>query len=319
MKKLLCLMTSVMLLAMALPARAANAWPDKTITLIIPYAAGGVADASGRLLAHELEKELKVNIIAKNVAGATGSLGAGELAKAKPDGYTLGWLPPGPAVGMPNMRKLPYSRDDLLPVALLFDEKFFLTTSKKMPWKDVNGMIADVKANPDKYVMGSPGRGGAVHLAAYTALKNMGLKCRYVPERSNADVLKAIAGGTTHFHASSANEVKRFDLKPLVYLDKERSSIYPDVPTIFEAGYEVPVFSNWMGLYAPNGTPQEIIKKLSDAVGKIAESPEFKATAEKMGCTILYLPADKFAEFYVAQYDLYKSLMQELLKTDPKK
>lgn len=302
------------LLAMALPHGARAAWPDKTITLIIPYAAGGVADATGRLVARELEKRLGVNVIAKNTVGATGSIGAAELAKAKPDGYTLGWLPPGPVVGMPNMRQLPYGKDDLVPVALLFDEKFLLSTSNKMPWKDVQAMIDDVKQNPDKYVMGSPGRGGAVHLAVYSAINGLGLKCRYVPERSNADVLKAIAGGTTHFHAASPNEVQRFDLKPLLTLSTERTPAYPDVPTARELGYDIPVFSNYMGLYAPKGINREILTRLSDVMGEIAASEEFQKLADQMGCTVFYMPYDKFAVLYDEQFELYKKLMAEVLK-----
>lgn len=294
--------------------KASAAWPEKSITLIIPYAAGGVADATGRLVARELEKRLGVNIIAKNVVGATGSMGAAELAKAKPDGYTLGWFPPGPVVGMPNMRHLPYGKDDLVPVALLFDENFLLATSKKMPWADVRAMIDDVRQHPDAYVMGSPGRGGAVHLAVYSAIKGLGLQCRYVPERSNADVLKAIAGGTTHFHAASANEVQRFDLKPLLVLADHRSTAYPDVPTAGELGYAIPVFSNYMGLYAPKGISPEIVTRLSDTMGEIAASAEFQKMADQMGCTVRYMPHAEFLAFYDQQYALYKKLMAEVLK-----
>ena len=308
MKKLL--VTLALLMALPVPSQAA--WPEKTMTIIVPYAAGGLADASGRLVARELEKKLGVNIIVKNVVGATGTIGAAEVARAKGDGYTLGWFPPGPVAGMPNMRKLPYGKDSLKPVGMMFDEVAYFTTAKNAPWATLDELIRDVKAHPGKYVMGAPGRGGAVHLSIYSMVKALGLDCRFVPERSNADILKAIAGGTTHFHAAPGTELQRFDLKAFFVVDNQRSRAFPDIPTAAELGYDIPRITNWMGLFAPASTPADIVEKLSAAMGEIAADKDFQTSAEQMSCTVAYLPHDDFAKFYDQQFAIYARLLKEI-------
>ena len=309
MKKLLAALAMIAIL----PQAAQAAWPEKTMTIVVPYAAGGLADASGRLVARELEKKLNVNIIVKNVVGATGTIGAAEVARAKGDGYTLGWFPPGPVAGMPNMRKLPYGKKDLTPVGMIFDEPAYFATAKSAPWATLDDLIKDVKAHPGKYVMGAPGRGGAVHLSIYSMIKALGLNCRFVPERSNADILKAIAGGTTHFHAAPATELQRFDLKAYFIVDKQRSKAFPDIPTAAELGYDIPRITNWMGLFAPSSTPQGIIDKLSTALGEIAAEPEFQSTAEQMSCTVSYLNHKDFSRFFDEQFNIYARLLKEIL------
>lgn len=308
MKKLLATLA-----LMLLPFHAHAAWPEKSITLIVPYAAGGMADASGRLIAREMEKRLGVNIIVKNVVGATGTLGAAEMARAKADGYTLGWFPPGPVAGMPNMRSLPYTKDDLLPLGMMFDEVAYFATAKNAPWQTLDELVHDVKAHPGTYCYGAPGRGGAVHLSIYAIIKALGLDCRFVPERSNADILKAIAGGTTHFHAAPATELQRFDLKAFFVVDSQRSEAFPDIPTAAELGYTIPRITNWMGLFAPKGLPQEFVQRLSDELGNIARDPAFNDSARQMSCTVSYLPHDAFLGFYDEQYALYATLLKEIL------
>lgn len=293
-------------------SQALAAWPDKNITLIIPYAAGGTADATGRLTARFLEQKLGVKVVVKNVGGATGTIGAAEVARSRPNGYTLGWYPPGPAVGIPHMRKLPYGKDAWQPLGMMFEEVSFFSMAKDAPWNSVDDVIAELKAKPGEYVMGSSGPGGAVHLSIYSIMKGLGdLQVRHVPERANAEILKAIAGGTTHFMAAQGSELQRFDIKALFVVDDKRSPSFPDIPTAKELGYDIPRITNWYGLFAPAGLPADVLKTLSGALNDIAHDPDFIKAGTQMACTVNFRNAEEFTAFYLEQYDLYKVLIEE--------
>ena len=311
MKKYLTAIAMLLLICVPTTVGAAQDWPKSTITIVVPFNAGGGTDMTGRLLAKFLSEELKVNVVVKNVAGATGTIGAAEVARAKPDGYTLGYYSPGPAVGMPNLRDLPYGKDSWECVALVTDERVYIAYPKSSPWNSFQEMVDDVKANPDKYVYSSAGVGGAIYISMKAALQAIGLQVRHIPERGSPEAYKALAGGTSQLYSAQSPELKRFEVKTHAIVGNGRSKKNPDIPTLKELGYDVPHVTNWCGLFAPKGTPKELVVKLSDAVGRVFQNKEFLDTVERMDVDAHYLPYTEFAKYYNEQFDLYEKLLLE--------
>lgn len=294
----------------------AATWPRKPITIVVPFAAGGSTDLAARFLGTELEKKLGVRVIIKNVAGATGSVGAAEVASSKPDGYTLGFFTPGPAVGIPNTRRLPYGRNSWECVCMTFDLPVFIAIAKDSPWDSLDIMVADIKANPGKYIYASTGIGGATYLSMKGFLRALDLDLRHVPERSSADAFKAIAGGTTQMYSAIAPEMQRFDVKSFVYISEKRSPLLADVPTVKELGINAPIITNWQGVFVAKGTPKEIVQKLSDTIGEICADPEFAAAGARMDMPVDFRPTEEFTKFYFEQFDIYADLLAEDIRNN---
>ena len=265
------------------PARAQQAagdWPTKSITLIVPYAAGGFGDTRMRLLARKLSDKLGQTVVVENKGGAGGVIGTAIVAKAKPDGYTIGSGHLAPlAVNPSMMQKLPYDvSKDIAPVILIESSPLVLSVSNSLPVKNLADLIALAKKEPGKLTFGSSGIGGAHHLSGEMFREDAKIDIVHVPYKGGAPASTDLMAG----HLSMMFEmgyaampsIKAGKIRPIAVTSAKRIEVLPDVPTMSESG--VPGFEsyNWQGIIAPAGTPAPIISRLNVALNEILKDPD---------------------------------------------
>jgi len=269
----------------AVPAYAA--WPERTITLIVPFAAGGPGDVTGRLLAKALADKLKTNVIVENRVGAVGNIGIAAAARAKPDGYTL--LETSNVIVInPSIKPAPYDPlKSFAPIAYIGASPNAIVTSPKSGIDSIADLIAKAKAKPGKLTYATTGVGSVSDLAVELLKVRAGINMTHVPYSGAAPALQAAASGTTDIASVSiggvVGQIKSGLVKALVQTGSERWPDLPDVPTMKEAGIPNAVVETWQMLLAPAGTPQPIIDKLAAAVKAIMQDPEIKEKMLKTG------------------------------------
>lgn len=306
MKKLILLVFTV---ACFLSSSPAMAWPDKMITMIVPFAAGGNTDIVARAIVPAMEKALNTNIIVRNIGGAAGTLGTAELARAKADGYTIGYIPTGPAILQPLLRKLPYSMDSFTPVGMISKTPYIFMVAKDSPFTSV----ADVKAaiRSQSLAHGSSGPGTLPHMASAAMINALGGSAKHIPDRSSAEGMKSLAGGVVQFFSDSESFLQAYDVRALGIFADERSAAFPDVPTMKEQGYDLQ-FSIWGGIFVPKGVPADVIAKLEKAVKAAVESPEFKDIAQKNQIILHFLDSAAFSSYCEAESVTKRELVKTL-------
>ena len=228
------------------------AYPDHPITLVVPFGAGGGTDIPARLLAGMMEKRLGQPIVVQNVSGAGGTLGVAQVAAAKPDGYTLGYVPTGTMCLQPHVMKLPYGTDAFDFIGTSVSQPVVLMTAQNAPWKNINEFIEMAKKNPNKYGVGITATGNMTHVPMLQFAEHFGLKLRFIPYRSGGEIFKDIMAGRTHLHADVPASLSTFDVYGLVQFADERSENLSDIPTTKELGMDAR-FSHWQGVIAPRG------------------------------------------------------------------
>ena len=273
-----------------LPVAAFADYPDKPIRLIVPQAAGSATDTVARILAAELGPQLGgVTIVVEDKPGAAFTIGLDLVAKAAPDGYTLGVGPIGALAISPNMvPKLPYVIDkDLQPIALIVHGHLMLVVSSKSDIKSVQELIAKAKANPGKLTNASSANGSPGHVGGELFKYMTGTQIQHVPYRGGSAATTDLIAGHVDLMFESLNSIapmsKSGEVRALGVSGDKRSSAFPDVPTIAEAG--VPGYSapTWTGLIGPAGLPPAILEKLNGAVNRAIRSPGFIERFSKIG------------------------------------
>ena len=278
---------AAVLALIVLSAPASAAWPERTITLIVPFAAGGPGDVTGRLLAKALSEKLKANVIVENRVGAVGDIGITAASRAKPDGYTL--LETSNVIVInPSIRHVAYDPlKSFAPIAYIGASPNAIVTSPKSGINSVADLIAKAKANPGKLTYGTTGVGSVSDLAVELLKVRADIKMTHVPYSGAAPALQAAAAGTTDISSVSiggvVGQIKSGLVKALVQTGSERWPDLPDVPTMKEAGIPNAVVETWQMLLAPAGTPQPVVDKLTDAVKAIMQDPEIKEKMMKTG------------------------------------
>jgi tripartite-type tricarboxylate transporter receptor subunit TctC len=310
MKKFLSVLAYAMALVFCVSGASAADWPTKNITVLVPLAAGGNTDSLARgLIVPALEKAFGVKALVKNVPGGALTLGAAEVADAKPDGYTLMVSPLGPVILQTQLRTLPYGKDSFAPVYFIANSPSFLLATKDVP-SSFEDMIKDAKANPGKYIYGSTGPGTVPHINMIALCKQYGVEMKHVPDRSGAEVMKSMASGTTHFFADAGMYIPRYDLQGLVIFADERHRDFPNVPSAKEVGSEQR-FSVWNALYAPAGTPPEILDKIHDACKNLSKDPEAQKFVAAMGADFIDMTRREFIDFVNAEYVKFSAIITE--------
>jgi len=287
------------------PALAQDAFPSRTITMVVPFPPGGVADITGRPTAAAMEKVLKQSIAVVNRPGAGGAVGNAAVANAKPDGYTilmaLSSISVIPAADELFDRKPAYSLDQFAPIALISADPTYLTVRGESPWKTVKDFVAEAKKKPGQLSFSSSGVYGALHMPMEMFMHAAGIKMRHVPTTGGGPAITAILGGhvdaTAGGPAAISGHVKAGKLRPLAGWGSKRHPAYPDVPTLKELGYDVEYYI-WAGLFAPVGTPEPMIKVLREAARKAVADPDFKAQMEKLNSPIVYMDAPEFKKYW---------------------
>lgn len=264
-------------------------WPSKPITLIVPYAAGGFADTRVRLLARKLGDVLQQPVVVENKAGAGGVIGTAMVAKAAPDGYTLGTGNLAPLSVNPTlMPNLSYQVDkDLAPVILIENSPLVLSVNNDVPVSNLQELIALAKQKPGTLTFGSSGVGGAHHLSGEMFREQAGIDISHVPYKGGSLAATDLMGGhiTMMFEMgySALPAIQGKKIHPIAVTSAKRLDVLPDVPTLAEAG--LPGFEsyNWQGIIAPAGTPAAIIERLNTEFNRILQDPEVQQAIAQTG------------------------------------
>jgi len=300
------------------PANSASpqAWPSKSITLVVTYAAGGFADTRMRLLARKLTDKLGQSVVVENKSGAGGVIGTAVIAKAPPDGYTIGSGNLAPlAVNPTLMTTLPYNpQKDLAPVILIENSPLVLSVANSLPVKNLADLIALAKKEPGKLTFGSSGIGGAHHLSGEMFRNLANIDIVHVPYKGGApastDLMAGHLGMMFEMGYAALPAIKGQKIRPLAVTSTKRLALLPDVPTMVELG--IPDFEsyNWQGIIAPRGTPAAIIAKLNAVLNEILLDPEvIKQIADTASQAGGGTPED-FARFIASETTKWAKVIQ---------
>src|ERR1700726_3481748 len=271
-------------------ARAEN-YPARAITMIVPFPAGGATDTLARFLAEKMRAILGQSVIIENVAGAAGSVGVGRAVRSAPDGYTL-------SIGTSTTHMLTgglyaLSFDllkDLQPVIQIGSEPLLIVGRKSLPADDLKGLIAWLKANPDKASVGIAGVGATGQLAGISFQKQTGTKFQFVPYRGNAPAMQDLLAEQIEFMIEPSSNFKSLvaagSIKPFAITGKARLPSSPDIPTADEAGLPGFFASLWYGLWVPRDTPKEIVEKLNATMRQVLADPSVERSFQDLGIQI---------------------------------
>jgi tripartite-type tricarboxylate transporter receptor subunit TctC len=276
--------------ALALFASIAGAqdYPTKPITMVVPFAAGGPTDTVARLIAQSMTSTLKQTVIVENVGGAGGTLGAGRVARAAPDGYTVFMHHIGHSTAPALYRKLPYdAMNDFEPIGLVTDGPMTFVAKKDFPPKDFKELLAYVKANKDRVTYANAGLGSASHLCGLLFMSTIDTHLTTVPYKGTAPAMNDLLGGQVDMMCdqttNTTSQIKAGKLKVYCVTTKTTVASLPDVPTCDSAGLPGFEIAVWHALYAPKGTPKPIIDKLTAALQTALKDPNVKQRFAELG------------------------------------
>jgi tripartite-type tricarboxylate transporter receptor subunit TctC len=293
------------LLVLLSPAHG-QSWPQRQVTIVVPFGAGGSADLLARILATHMQVKYNVPVVVENRAGAGGSIGTGYVAKAAPDGYTLllGTVS-SIAVNAALYTKLPFDVDkDLQPVTQLVSFPNLLIINPKLPAKTFPELVAYLKANEGKVNYGSSGLGTSSHLTIVMLEQAIGTKMTHVPFKSTGDVVNTMLSGNIDLAFDSMTTVwphaEKGTVRAIAVSTATRSSSAPDVQAIAETikGFEA---TAWQGLFAPAGTPKPIVEAIAAEAKRIWTLPEVKSALQKVGADSALSTPDEFTAFARAE------------------
>jgi tripartite-type tricarboxylate transporter receptor subunit TctC len=268
------------LLAAATSAAAADTFPSRPVTMVVPFGAGGPTDALARILAQRMSAPLGQTVLVENVTGASGTIGITRVARAAGDGYTVvlgNW--PSFVVASAIYPNLPYDvQKDFAPIALLPNNPYIVVSKKDLPARDLKELIAYLKANPDKISAGTGGAGAGQHVSGVYFQKVTGTRFQFVPYRAgSSEIMRDLVAGhidLTFDQAISALPYVRGDqVRAYAITGKTRLASAPDIPTVDEAGAPGVYISTWFGLWAPKGTPADAVARLSAAAMEALADP----------------------------------------------
>ncbi|MGB8484727.1 MAG: tripartite tricarboxylate transporter substrate-binding protein, partial [Xanthobacteraceae bacterium] len=301
------------LVAATAPA-AAQDWPTRPLTMVVPFAAGGAFDVMGRVFTPRMSESLGQQVIVENIGAAAGIVGTSRVAKAVPDGYTFLLGSVGTHAYNPTLyKKLPYNpATDFAPVALFAEQPMVLITRKDFPASNLQEFIAYAKANGAKLQYGSAGVGSTTHLGCALLNAATGINTTHVPYRGGGPAMLDLIAGQVHYmcsnSASALPQIASNTLKGIALLARGRSSLLPSLATAHEQGLVDFEAITWNAFFLPKGTPAPIIKKLNDAVVEAMSTPTVGSRMQELGVDLVaperrspeYL--QKFVESEIAKW-----------------
>ncbi|QET04598.1 MULTISPECIES: tripartite tricarboxylate transporter substrate binding protein [Cupriavidus] len=295
---------------------ASAAYPDRPIRLVVPYPAGGAADTVARIIAAPLGIKLGQTIVVDNRPGASGVIGAGAVAKAAPDGYTLLLDATAHSVNPSLQPKLPYdTAKDFAPISLVVLVPNLLVVPPNSPFNSPKDIVAQAKATPGKLTYASAGSGTAQHLAAELFRQQSGLNMLHVPYKGGAPALSDLMGGQVDMMfsnmAASYPLVSGKKLKVLATTGTKRSAALPDIPTIAESGLPGYQVYEWNGLFAPAGTSAKIIETINKATIEVMSQPAVKERLAAIGAEGSANKPDEFRAFLEAEQAKWAKVIKQ--------
>lgn len=288
MKRLLAAGAALCSLILAAPeTRAQEAYPTRPITIIVPAAAGGPSDTVARLVAQAMAPKLGQQLVVDNRGGAGGSLGAGQVAKAAPDGYTLLLYHIGVATFSALYPNLPYNPAELTPIGLVTEVPMVLVGRSDLPAANISELLALLKDGKTSLTIGTAGVGAASHLCALLLEKATGAKLVEVPYKGSGPAMLDLAGKRIDLmcdqSTNTVNQIKSGDIKAFAVASRDRIAVLPDVPTLDQSGLKGFDISAWHALWAPKGTPEAIRTKLADALVVALKDPAVVSRFASLG------------------------------------
>ncbi|MDH5859092.1 tripartite tricarboxylate transporter substrate binding protein [Lampropedia aestuarii] len=298
-------------------AVAADAYPNRPIRLVVPFAPGGNTDLMARILGQSLSEELGQPVVVENVAGANGSIGASRVASAAKDGYTLLFGTAGTqAINQSLYKSLSEKNlDDYEYLGLVaYIPNILVVNESRVPAKNVAEFVEFAKQQAEGLSYGSPGAGSTIHLSAEMLGTTADLSLLHVPYRGSAPALSDLMGAQLDFIFENITPAMPFvtsgKLKALAVASEERVAALPDVPTMIESGYDNFVTGTWNGVLAPKGTPAEITERISAAVIKSAQDPDFQKKVAEMGGQPRAMPPAEFKRYTQDEYKRWNAVIE---------
>jgi tripartite-type tricarboxylate transporter receptor subunit TctC len=293
----------------------AEAYPDRPIKLVVPYAAGGGTDAIARVIAQGMTEQLGQQLVVENNGTAGGNLATAQAAKADPDGYTLLMANQGPMTVNPhlfkNVKVDPLTAFD--PVSLIAEAPLVVVVPEGSRFTSFKAIVDEAKGNPGGLTYGSAGNGSASHLATLLLANTAGLDMVHVPYKGAGPAITDLIGGRLDFMITTLPSVVGFidsgKAKPLAVTMNERAKRLPDVPTIAESGYPDYEAAAWYGFAVPTGTPSEVVSKLRAATVAATKSPEVQKSLDIEGAVIIASTPEEFGTFMQSESKRWAELI----------
>lgn len=310
---------AILLLAGSLPAQAAQ-WPTRTITMVVPYPPGGSIDILGRIIAQKLQDALGQPVVIENRAGAAGTVGAGVVAKAAPDGYTLLMSASVHVISPYILKATPYDPvADFTGISEIAQGPLLISANKSVPAKDIAEFIALAKQDPAKFVFATSGYGAAGHLAVELLRRIVApdaSKTTLVNFNGAGPALNQLLVGDIHVIIdpvlSSYQVVSSGQAKVLGITGARRIPLLPDVPTVVELGYPQLEFYSWYGLWAPKGLPSEIAERIASEMKRIVALPDVQKRLTDSGFEARGTTPQQFSDYLVKERDKYRRILREV-------
>jgi len=316
-------LVAALLAAAGAAAFAQAGWPDKPITMIVPFPPGGVADTVARPVAEALSRELKQPVVVENRVGAGGALGIGLAARAPADGYTLllslssiSILPEADKI---LERKPAYTLNQFKPIARFTADPTVLVVRADAPWKTLADFIADAKKNPGRYNYGSSGNYGTMHVPMEMLKGRAGFRMTHIPYTGAGPAVLALIGGQVDAIASGPStvvqQIRGGKLRALAHWGDKPLVALPEVPSLKQAGYAAS-FAQWSALFVPAGTPDDVVQKLRAAARRAANDPNVIQTINRAGSPIEYQDAPEFQAYWDADALLMTEAVRRIGKVE---
>ena len=296
----------------------AQDYPKQTIRIVCPFTPGGGSDLTARFVADGLSRAWGQSVVVENRPGAASQIGIDYVAKAKPDGYTLLWTSADGISVLPAVKaKMPYKIPDSFEfISTLAGFPLILGVTSKLPITNMQEFVAYAKAHPGELKYSSSGAGGGGHLQPAYMAKALGLDMKHVPYESAAPATVAVAGGHAHFvnvaPSTVAPYTKDGTIRAIATSGAKRTRLFPDVPTVAELGYPNLTEDFYYGMYAPAGTPPDIVKKLREGVQMVLNSPGMADRLLALGLDPMGLTGDEFKAFVVKDLNRWTAIAKDI-------
>jgi tripartite-type tricarboxylate transporter receptor subunit TctC len=294
------------LTALATPAVRAQGFPTRPVRMVVPFAPAGIADILGRLIAEPLGQLWGQQIVVENKAGASGHIGAQDVARSAPDGHTILVGTIGIHAAYASYRKLTYRpAEDLQPVTILAEAANVVLVPANSPYRTFGDFLADAKAHPGKLAYGSAGPGSSIHMVTALFELMSGARMNHVPYKGSGPALIDLIGGQIQVMfeniGSGMVHIKSGKLRPLAVTGARREATLPDVPTVAEAGVPGYAATSWWTVAAPRATPAALVEKIQQDIKRVASTPQAAAKFESLGVQPVVNPPAEAAAFFASE------------------
>lgn len=308
------LLTAMLAFIPAAMAQAAT-FPEKPVTLVVPYSAGGITDQIGRILGDQLGKKWKQPVVVENKPGAGAAIGTAMVTNGKADGYQLLIGSVGTVTNQFMLKTLPYKTEDLVPLIQISEAPNVLYVRSSLPVKSVNDLVTYARKNPGKLTFANSGIGSSPHLAAALFQEKAGISITNVPYRGTSAAIADFLGGQVDAYFDTMQSmpyVKQGKLKVLGVASEKPVPAHAEVPTIAQAGVPDVIASSWFGVFVPAKTPQAVKAQIAEAITHVMQDPQTTAKIENLGTVIQVRDQQQFKQFFDTETRRWGDLIKRL-------